>query len=48
MEQMLVMARTEARAKAEASFDTRLKAQLSMIKEEMMMIVSIRQDTNAP
>ena len=33
---------------AEASFDARLEARLSKIKEEMMMIVSIRQDISAP
>ena len=45
---MLATARAEARAEAEASFDARLEARLSKIKEEMMMIVSTRQDISAP
>ena len=45
---MLATARAEARAKVEASFDAQLETRLSKIKEEMMMIVSTRQDTSAP
>lgn len=52
MEHMLAsvreQARAEARAEAEASFDARIEARLSKMREEMMMIVSTRQDTSAP
>ena len=47
MEQMLATVRAEARAEAEASFDARLEARSSKMREEMMIMVSTRQDTGA-